>query len=49
MRETINMFEQMVVWKKVDGEANTIPEPTTGQDEEFDIANSAVTEIKSAL
>jgi len=49
LREAIEEFEFMIVWKKVQGSEDDIPEPKPGIDEEFDKANQDVDRIKFDL
>lgn len=38
--EIINKFDKLIIWKKVPGTTDTeFPEPQTGIDETFDMAN----------
>lgn len=49
MANLIQAFERMIVWKKVDGTKDLVPEPTQGIDDEFDGANEEVNRIKALL
>lgn len=47
--DEIAAFDKIVVWKKVQGGQNEIPEPKAGIDEAFDQANDAVNGVKVIL
>lgn len=44
--EAINEFEMLIVWKKVSGSDDQIPEPQRGLDSHFDETNDKVNQIK---
>lgn len=46
MKDLVEEFEQMIVWKKTQGSDEEIPEPQLGLDEQFDRANHVVDTIK---
>jgi len=47
--EAINEFEMLIVWKKVAGCEDQIPEPQRGLDLNFDETNDKVNGIKKEL
>ena len=47
--EELQKFEQLIVWKKVQGSDIEIPEPKQGLDGNFDQANVSVNNVKSEL
>lgn len=52
IRESVEEFDSLIVWKSVAGPTSArieVPEPKTGIDPEFDAANEAVNLIKEEL
>jgi len=47
--EAISEFEMLIVWKKVSGCDDNIPEPQRGLDQNFDDTNDKVNGIKKEL
>jgi hypothetical protein len=45
----LNLFEDFIVWKKVAGSNDEIPEPKPGKDPNFDQANERVNKVKDKL
>jgi hypothetical protein len=51
IQETIQEFEQLIIWKRMAGPGGgtEVPEPQRGIDAEFDTANEAVDAVKEKL